>query len=76
MKGYLICSFSLTVGLWVCNGSGLCLTLEVLEVVFDLASVELMPVIKDHCPWHTKSSDDILPNKLLHLNRLPPLCIW
>ena len=76
MEDYLICSFSLTVSLWVCNGSGLCLTLEVLKGLSDLASVELMHVIKANCPWHTKSGDDIILHKLLHLNRLLPLCIW
>jgi len=66
----------------VCDSGEPSLASQSAEVVCDLGSVKLLPVIEDHCARDTKAGDDILPNEFTyfggsdgsHSFSLDPLC--
>ena len=68
MEDYLIRSLGLAIYQRMCNGGESPLTPEILKVVFDIISIELTPIVKDHGLRHTQTGDDVFPEKLSYLN--------
>ena len=68
MENNFICSFSLTVGLWVRDRNESPPTSQVVKVVGDLSRIELPTFVKNHCAEYAKMGHDVFANKLSDLS--------